>query len=89
MTEAEIKAFAQEHAPTLAAPIAALCAKVIEKGLRGKGEERRFEPKGEPTAFSAGFSLACEEIAHRIEHEEWVFEMPARAALAQAQKERT
>lgn len=48
-----------------------------------KGEAPRFEPKGEPTAFSAGFSLACEEIAHRIEHEEWVFKMPEGAALAQ------
>lgn len=27
--------------------------------------------------YTAGFNQACEEIAHRIEHEEWVFQDPA------------
>ena len=29
-----------------------------------------------PTEFHAGYQLACDEIAHRIEHEQWELSLP-------------
>jgi hypothetical protein len=29
-----------------------------------------------PTQFHAGYQLACDEIAHRIEHEKWELSLP-------------
>ena len=40
-------------------------------------ETVKAEPRFTNPPFTAGYELACEEIAHRIEHEEWVFADPA------------
>lgn len=39
-------------------------------------------PRCATSAFTAGYELACEEIAHRIEHEEWVLQDPGALPLA-------
>jgi len=45
-------------------------------------ETVKAEPRFTNPPFTAGYELACEEIAHRIEHEEWVFQDPSALPLA-------
>lgn len=69
MTDAELKAFAEQHAPTLAKPIVEMVAKVIEKGLVGIIEQAARErlaaaptPDSVPCEDCGGSGVIGDEI---------------------------